>query len=244
MKIGSSVSSSIPQFAESLRDPEKFLKYCKEFHEIEPRNMAYAAAWGIISRDPDDIGCIRVGSITILSSWNAMNIMRRPYEERAGLDKDVLNAYKNSRDKLDKIKGKKLYSLDLNDEKIAENIKEIFSEFSSRKTIGKTGASKVLHLLNPDVFMMWDDKIMKEYHKEHKNHKRGTPECYLEFLRQSQQIIGDILSKREEEELWNEHLKFLDKDIVNLMNALSFRESMTKMLDECNYIRFTRNRIL
>jgi hypothetical protein len=238
------MASGIPQSVENLRDPEKFLEYCKEFHRIEPRDMAYLAAWSIASRDPSDIKCILAGSIAILLSWNIMMLRRLPYEERAKLGKDILDAYESSRDKLDEVKGKKLYSLNLNDGKMTKNIKEILSEFSSKKTIGKTGASKVLHLLNPDVFMMWDNKIMKEYHKEHRKHKRGTPECYLEFLRQSQQIIGDILSRKKEEELWNDHLKFLDKDVVNLMNTLSFRESMTKMLDECNYIRLTRNRIL
>jgi len=59
---------------------------------------------------------------------------------------------------------------------------------------------------------MWDVSIRDCYHKLHtKNHKVGDPECYLEFLKQSQKIIKAILSKESEENLWKKHLKFLDK---------------------------------
>ena len=71
-----------------------------------------------------------------------------------------------------------------------------------------------------------------------KNHEFGNPDCYLEFLKQSQEIIRTILSKRSENDIWNDHLTFIDKDF---MAAFSFKESMLKMLDECNYIRFTLN---
>ncbi|MEM2613490.1 MAG: hypothetical protein QXO15_04585 [Nitrososphaerota archaeon] len=31
----------ITRFLEAIKDPEKLLKYCKKFHEEEPRNIAY-----------------------------------------------------------------------------------------------------------------------------------------------------------------------------------------------------------
>jgi hypothetical protein len=87
--------------------------------------------------------------------------------------------------------------------------------------------------------MMWDNSIRDAYHKLHAdNHKSSSPECYLEFLEQSQKIIKTILSKRSENDIWSTHLTFIDKDF---MAAFSFRESMLKMLDECNYVRFKLN---
>jgi len=140
---------------------------------------------------------------------------------------------------LEKLKGERLENLHLNDDELKETIKRIFLEFSSKRSIGFTGASKILHVLNPFVFMMWDNNIRSAYHKLHTdNHKLGSPECYLEFLRQSQEIIKTILNKRSEDDIWSDHLTFIDKDF---MMAFSFRESMLKMLDECNYVRFKLN---
>lgn len=134
------------------------------------------------------------------------------------------------------MKGGRLELLDLEDARLGEDIKSIFLEFSSKRSIGFTGASKVLHLLNPHLFMMWDASIRKAYHKLHKRcHKEGDEECYLEFLKQSQEIVEAILSRISEDALWREHLKFVDKEF---MNAFSFREGILKMLDECNYVRF------
>lgn len=135
-----------------------------------------------------------------------------------------------------KLKGESLRNLNLADNGLKKSIESVF-EFSSRKIIGFTGASKILHILNPDVFMMWDTSIRDAYHKLHsKSHKKTDPECYVEFLKQSQDIVRAI-SKSDEEELWNKHLKFkiLDK---NLVEAFSYIESILKMLDEANYLRF------
>ena len=128
-------------------------------------------------------------------------------------------------------------NLNLNGNELKETIKKIFQEFSSKKSIRPTGASKILHMLNPYVFIMWDRKIREAYHKLHaKNHKPDSPNCYLEFFKQSQEIVKTILSKRSEDDIWNDHLTFVDKDF---MAAFSLKESILKMLDECNYIRFT-----
>jgi hypothetical protein len=59
--------------------------------------------------------------------------------------------------------------------------------------------------------MMWDNNIRSAYHKLHTdNHESGSPECYLEFLRQSQEIIKTILNKRSEDDIWSDHLTFID----------------------------------
>jgi len=49
-----------------------------------------------------------------------------------------------------------------------------------------------------------------------------------------------LLEKTTEEEIWRKHLALLDKKFVE---AFSSRESMLKMLDECNWAMFTVKRI-
>ena len=34
------------------------------------------------------------------------------------------------------------------------------------QAIGKVGASKALHFINPELFVPWDNEIMKYYHGE------------------------------------------------------------------------------
>jgi len=100
------------------------------------------------------------------------------------------------------LRGERLENLNLNDSELEETVKKIFLEFSLKRSIEFTGASKILHVLNPSVFMMWDSSIRDAYHKLHtNNHKLGSPECYLEFLKQSQEIIKAILCKRSEDDI-------------------------------------------
>jgi hypothetical protein len=227
------------EYIESIKNPEKFLEYCKKFHEEELRDIAYVVSRNVISRDPSNISFILAGAKVIIITWNMVRFQRLPKEVRDNLENDILEAYMKTRLELEKLKGERLENLHLNDDELRETIKRIFLEFSSKRSIRFTGASKILHVLNPFVFMMWDNNIRSAYHKLHTdNHKLGSPECYLEFLRQSQEIIKTILNKRSEDDIWSDHLTFIDKDF---MMAFSFRESMLKMLDECNYVRFKLN---
>ena len=231
--------NEVIEYIKSIKDPEKFLEYCKKFHEEEPRDIAYVVSRNVVSRDPSNISFILAGAKIIIITWNAVRFQRLSKEVRDNLENDILEAYTKTKLELKKLKGERLENLNLNDGELEETIKRIFLEFSSKKSIEFTGASKILHVLNPFVFMMWDNNIRNAYHKLHiDNHKSGSSECYLEFLKQSQEIIKTILSKRSEDDIWSNHLTFIDKDF---MMAFSFRESMLKMLDECNYVRFKLN---
>jgi hypothetical protein len=231
--------NEVTKFIDDIKDPKKFLEYCKKYHEKEQRDIAYVVSRNVISKDPSNINFILASAKLIIITWNAAGFQRLKKEIKDNLENDILEAYTKTRLDLEKLKGKRLENLNLNGDELKETIKKIFQEFSSKKSIGPTGASKILHVLNPYLFMMWDRKIREAYHKlRAKNHELGGPDCYLEFLKQSQEIIKTILSKRSEDDIWNDHLTFIDKDF---MAAFSFKESMLKMLDECNYIRFTLN---
>jgi len=238
-KVHKMKRDEVIEYIESIKNPEKFLEYCKKFHEGEQRDIAYVVSRNVVSRDPSNISFILAGAKVIIITWNAVRFQRLPKEVRDNLENDILEAYMKTKLELEKLKGEILENLNLNDGELKETIKRIFLEFSSKKSIEFTGASKILHMLNPFVFMMWDNNIRSAYHKLHTgNHKSGSPECYLEFLKQSQEIIKTILSKRSEDDIWSNHLTFIDKDF---MTAFSLRESMLKMLDECNYVRFKLN---
>ena len=59
--------------------------------------------------------------------------------------------------------GRKFDTTDLNEEKIKTKIMKIYQDVSEFTGIGYVGASKVMHLMCPDFFMMWDAKIKEHY---------------------------------------------------------------------------------
>ncbi len=85
--------------------------------------------------------------------------------------------------------------------------------------------------------MMWDLQIRRAYFKI--NTKiRDPAKFYLKFLQKSKKIIEAILKLVDEETLWLHHLEFIDKIFVK---NFSFSETILKMLDECNYLKFNQN---
>jgi len=52
------------------------------------------------------------------------------------------------------------------------------------KGVQKTGASKILHLLFPKIFVMWDGYIRKYY-----KFRNGDEEDYLNFLKLMQKLF-------------------------------------------------------
>ena len=227
-------------FIENIKEPSRFLECCKKFHELELRDIAYVVSWSLVARNPDDQSFVLASAKLIIITWNIVQFQKLKTDIKLKLEDDILDAYNRSRDIFKKLRDKRLWELDLDDDKLKNDIKYIFHAFSSKKSIGITGASKILHILNPYVFMMWDREIRQAYHLLHnKDHEIGDEKCYLEFLKQSQMILKTLLTKTSEEEIWYKHSAILDK---NFIKTFAFRESILKMLDECNYVKFSIRR--
>jgi len=225
-------TSEVKEYIERIKDPQIILKGCRKFHEEEPRDTAYVVSLDIIRKAPHKENFVVEGSRLIKVTWDAIRFFKRKKEIRDHLSEDILSAYKECKDDLSNLEKRSLKELDLT--AFENTIKKIYSAFSSKPSIEYTGASKILHVICPQVFMMWDRSIREAFHLLHnRNHKMGTADCYLQFMHQSKGIVENI--KMSENDLWLQHLEFLDKDFVQ---AFSFRENILKMLDECNYVRW------
>lgn len=234
------MSNNVRAFIEQVKNPVELIEGCREFHKIDPRDIAYIVSNEFVLKKPNNPYYILAGMKVLIITWNTVYFQRLKKEIKEKLEDDILSSYDESKDMINDLKDKKLETLDLNDYKIADKIKNCFRIFSNKKSIGVTGAAKALHLINPRVFMMWDNKIKSRYHTVHLSYrKRKEPieECYLEFMKTSQEIVGSVLKKRSDEELWENHLSFLDK---NFVKEFSFKETVPKMLDECNFVKFTK----
>ncbi|MBA7529710.1 hypothetical protein ES705_21908 [subsurface metagenome] len=225
----------IKKFMNELMSSDKIIQGCKTFHEMEPRDIAYVLAREAVIKKPWDISCVLAGAKLIIITWNAVRYQRLSKIIKNALEKDIIDAYNKHKNDLLILEKERLVNLDFS--KFEGKIRNIFSSFSSKKSIGFTGASKVLHILLPNLFMMWDERIRAVYHRVHLIKRHDTSDCYIEFLKQTQQIVKEILKNIGEEILWSKHLEFIDKGFVS---TFLFQETILKMVDECNYMRIRK----
>lgn len=201
----------------------ELVKWCKIFLQNESRDMVYKYAVRLArSKNRDEK---LDGILLLLTSWNATYYRYHPFssDELIGRIKDLLN--RTSRE-LRALHNKKLEDLNSEDFKKVESL---FYCFWKNDAVGCTGASKVLHLLEPQLFVMWDSEIKKYYHRnfqkyEHKrSHKCGNEKCYSMFLKQMQECSQNLIKKKLKHKICKE-----------CSNKL-FKVTLPKAIDQYNY---------
>ena len=104
-----------------------------------------------------------------------------------------LDKFKKELERLEKtdlkfFDGQKFENIDLNNEKVRNKIKKIYYVISN-SGIAPVGATKVMYLLNPNVFVMWDNGIILHYRTKTKKDRKtvgkinNSPEGYFNFMR-------------------------------------------------------------
>ncbi|MCL4376242.1 hypothetical protein M1558_01995 [Candidatus Parvarchaeota archaeon] len=83
-----------------------------------------------------------------------------------------------------------------------------------------TGVSKVMHAINPNLFVMWDNGIC-EYYGCYPNAKG-----YLRFMETMQGIAVDMLKEHKREEIFRET-----------------NRTLPKLLDEYNWVNFSTSKM-
>ena len=184
--------------------------------------LARRQVWENLSQiDEDQIKDTIIG---FLKAWNIRNVNRIAPNSLGGALKE-LNKY------FDALRGKSLLSLNFDEKvnvegqemKISDVIKEIYKRLSEVKGIGSTSASKIMHGVIPELFMMWDENIRSGY--GYASNEVG----YLRFMREMQRILRGVIETYDgsPEELCHEACP-------------DAKKTLTKLLDEFNYMKFTR----
>jgi len=114
---------------------------------------------------------------------------------------------------------KSILEIDL--DQMSDEIKEIFEKISNIKNVGPTSASKILHLLRPQLFMMWDMDIAKTYRV------KPSPTGYLEFLKRCQLILRSIIREYQDIGIKDPEQYLIKK----------FGKPLTKLFDEYNWLK-------
>ncbi|MBM4141901.1 MAG: hypothetical protein FJ242_10580, partial [Nitrospira sp.] len=174
---------------------EKFTKATKEFDAIEKRGSFYNMAISLINNNFE-----MEAYFLILATWNFARF-------RYAVNDFDINGFKEKIKELnpyfDQLKDEDFRTINFN--KYEEDIKKIFVTLSSIKGVEYTGASKIMHLKNRCVFIMWDGYIKGEKPKKYYNKleivKNGdwkikrywnNPEDYFQFLKDMQGRFKDI----------------------------------------------------
>lgn len=196
---------------------EEFTKAIKKFDAIEKRGSFYNMAINLINNNFEI-----EGYLLILATWNFARF-------RYAVNDFDINVFKEKIKELNpsftKLKDEDFKNI--NFKKYKDDIKKIFETLSSIKGIEFTGASKIMHLRNRSVFVMWDgyikgDKPKKFYNKleivkngfwKYKKY-RNDSESYFRFLKDMQQRFKDINFQSEE-------------------------KTFAKAIDEFNYVNIT-----
>ena len=129
-----------------------------------------------------------------------------------------------------KLRGKKLHTMNFNEKDVANTIRGIYGKRHLVRYLGGTTCiSKILHVLNPEVFVMWDKRIRGRY-KEKNFLVCETQDGYLEFLREAKNQIGEAFNDRQSKtgKSWDE--------IEHELRSRFDNKTLAKLVDEYNWI--------
>jgi len=191
-------------------DREELLKGCQLYEQHEQRDAMYKVAtfllknfWGNYTEMTNGLG-------VLLLTWNNAFYRFSPFS----FD-DLENCISKNFRSLDSFRQRNILSFMDDDKQI---IKNLFMDFlkalqdrNGRQT--PVGVAKALHLLGPEFFPLWDNKIAKGYGC---NYTKNPGDKYLIFCEKIKSEAG-VLSTYE---------NLPEKPII-------------KILDEYNYSRYT-----
>lgn len=127
------------------------------------------------------------------------------------------------------LREERLQTIAFEKDEVSDSITTIYERIDPLEYLGSpTTISKTLHLLNPEIFVMWDRGIRKRY-KNKNSRIRDSSEGYLEFLKETQEGIKDALNDRKKET--GKELDEIEKEIRNKYNNIT----LAKIIDEYNY---------
>jgi len=194
---------------------EEFISGCEEFEKHEKRDAMYKVAtflvshfWGKPSDMADGLG-------VLLLTWNQA-FYRYGIFDFDKLEKCITENW----EKIENFRNRDISSLSDID---VVSIKEVFAKFlealkidSGKKqgTKSPVSVAKALHLLAPNFFPLWDDKIARAY----KCYYNDMPEDkYLSFCKLTKTMVDEL------------------KSCINLQD-----KTIIKLIDEYNYSKYTK----
>ncbi|MDO8528624.1 MAG: hypothetical protein Q7S06_01895 [Nanoarchaeota archaeon] len=177
---------------------ENFDKANKEFEETEKRGSLYPLFTKLMRR-----GDRLTAYLFILSTWNFAGF-------RYLIGNFDINKFNENIDELEQLFNEfgEKHLRTIKFEEYKEKIIKIYDTLS--KQVKSVGATKIMHLRVPEVFVLWDRRIREYY-----GFRSDSAENYIEFLKKMQEKFKDIKLEKND-------------------------RSFAKAIDEYNYTRITQ----
>jgi hypothetical protein len=97
------------------------------------------------------------------------------------------------------LREERFQTIDFEKDEISNSITSIYGKIDPLEYLGSpTTISKTLHVLNPEIFVMWDSDIRKKYSSNNRCIQYNA-DGYLEFLKETQKEIIDALNDGKKE---------------------------------------------
>ena len=125
---------------------------------------------------------------------------------------------------------------------IEQIIKELYSHYRQMgHRFGPVCSSKLLHILQPDLFVMWDNPIINHYQRNYKGIS-GSSQGYINFLNLMQSFSKGIYQNFINAQLTPKKLpNQTPENYLSINMGYSPLKSMAKYLDEHNWVTITNN---
>jgi len=218
---------------------EKIKEKHEEFLGKEQRECAYEIAKECIDKYwkggeiPDkNFKKITDAVLTFLFLWNSA--FYRTCSLEKGFIENIKINIKNNKKKLDYFRGKCIYELSISDK---NDIKDLYKSFSkvlackkkvkgnknSAKTIqSPVSTAKFLHIICPNFFPLWDDKIAERYGCSWGENEFSF-KSYWEYMVKVKEQINNIEGTK-----------------TNRIKEILKEYTILKLIDEYNYMCYTK----
>ena len=180
----------------------ELIRYHNIYMEKEGRYKFFEMARNLLSR-----GYQTEGRLLLLFGWNSAYLAKLAGKFR--LD-NFEEAFVGCKPYFDKLRGESLQGMRLED--YEADIKYIYGTLSKVEEIKSTGASKLMCLENPNLFVMWDKGIREDVYKIK---GKAQEEDYFHFL--------EIIKEKAR------HIVWTPQKCNNI--------TLAKAIDEFNYIK-------
>lgn len=137
--------------------------------------------------------------------------------------------------------GKTILTLDFTDE-TKSSLSKIFDSLAyccRTRRFESTDTSKALHGMLPELFVMWDDRIKKAIIGIRSTGRDYDGNCYAkEFLPGMQKVAQEFADSFRKERGGNR------EEAAKEISKMADGYTLAKLVDEINYLRFTKGRLL
>lgn len=203
---------------------EELKQKCDEFKDREKRSSFYDMAVDLLNKKLEI-----PAMIIILSIWNIgafrFKVTTFDLDRFKAVVSECIAIFAKLKDKSFETIG--------NFEEIADDTKKIYNLLSQIDGVKYTGASKIMHLKNRNLFIMWDGYIRGEKTRKYYNDLEVVRKGYWRFKKYPSNADGYLEFLADMKEMF--------KDVGwQTRDKVFFRDkTFVKAIDEFNYVSIT-----